>query len=373
MTTSFKIQMITLLGIFAPLNASAFAQNTESLPVTKTQVSFGLTALSIHEGPNYAKIGGANLNGHFETQLNPKLEVNADGSILTRSGASNYYRNNDYRPISDLVVSEVALTWTPFSETALKAGILDQNHFDVPNIIAGESFTATRESWGMTGDILGVSLEAQQAIPTSNYARNREGRVDDESANFFYERINLNLKPCERFNIGLRATHFAFNGLGPDLAQTAQYQGNSTTGRGDNASFLTPFQGYEATLRTDLQLSFDTRAFARLTASENLQADEGHNLGSYYEGGFQIGDQVNPTTFSVGWFETGADLTPAPFNNALLGHNNRKGYFAKGTVNFPDSPFYLSGMHVVAEELVDITTLEKFEAVSAEVGVRYAL
>lgn len=366
--------VLAIAGIGLAVGQRTMAQPEDMRPsVTQSRMSLALAYLQVDEGASFASLGSAILTNESEFLLSPSVKGRLEASLIRRSGSSNYYRHNEFSSLTDLYITEAVMAWQATTWGSIQGGIIDQDAFDVPNIISGEAFPGLKEGAAFHGDIISFSLEAQQSIPGSNYTRRREETAADGAARFFYERASLKLSFHQAFDVEFRASHFLFENLGPDVALTSYYQGNTVNGRGDSAAFATPFRGYEATVKTSLALSHQARLFARLTTSENLEAEEGTNHGSYSEAGFLFDHDGVKSSLSAGSFETGADLSPASYNASSLGHNNRRGYFVKSRISPPSTPFYGELKYTYAKELDDHPAQDTFEYVAAELGVQFAL
>jgi len=374
MKFGFTTIILTIASVALMAGSRALAQSNDLRPfMSQSQVALALSYLQADEGESFASLGGVILSSNTQFGFSSSVQGLLQASLISRNGSSNYYRHNEFRALTDLYITQAVMLWQATTWASIQGGIIDQNAFDVPNIISGEAFPGLREGAAFHGVIVSFSLEAQQAIPGSNYTRRREEATTDGAARFFYERASLKLSYKPSFDVELRATHFLFESLGPDVALTSYYQGNTVNGRGDNAAFGTPFRGYEATVKTSLALSPQARLFARLTTSGNLEAEEGTNLGLYNEAGFLFDHDGVKSSLSAGSFETGADLTPASYNASSLGHNNRRGYFVKSRISPPSTPFYGELKYTYANELDDKPNQDTFEYVAVELGVQYAL
>lgn len=208
----------------------------------------------------------------------------------------------------------------------LSGGALNQRVFKNPLFVDEVSFPAARERFGVTGRRGQVEVLFQQAIPTSTSMSTRT--VEKEALpTLVTESLLLGLPLMHRSKLALRATHFTFSGLPAQVALDSFTNGNIVNADvPQRARFVYGFSGFTYGGEVDL----DIRAGVRV----QMGGDVLHNsrAPSEYADGVLIFSQVEvlwdstwKLTPRIEYFRSERQASPAFYNSADYGHNNRQG------------------------------------------------
>jgi hypothetical protein len=258
------------------------------------------------------------------------------------------YEDEDYESRVGLHDSFVQIMPDPHFE--LRLGALGQGVLETPLMIGrNRNFPGAMEIGHLNiNDKVEIDGILQQSIPTS-HSLNIERDQREQLPTFQTQSLHLRAKPNDETELFAWAGHFRWKNLPAKVAAISQTLGNRPTGDDPaSAKFGYGFDGYFGGLSACycVHNSFGVAAgierFANNLAPTERRNGQGLWLGPKYEEKFWS-LKMTYTKFFVE-----SDATPAYYNPARYGHNNRDGDSLEFKLNLKKYKFSIVGEYTSA-------------------------
>jgi hypothetical protein len=300
----------------------------ESPPLSSFQLNLNMAALGVNEIYNQGQRLRADLEGEYSRDLGYSFKVKARGGFRAEVGNSRAIYTDIYTPQQVPRLKEAWIEWAPATEVAIRIGALDQEDLRIYEMLFEESFLAARESFRFTFNHFFIGLYGQQAVPNSPSSVVGRPTGSTEFPFFFIERLSLGFENQNNFVVETHVSHFSFENLPADVADTSRYLGNTVSGiLNTNSQFVYNFSGYEAGFILEARLN--SWFYPKLSASGiiNLEAPEetAKSFLASISNTFELGPNFRLTPQFL-MFALGADASPALYTPNDWGHNNREGF-----------------------------------------------
>ncbi len=295
---------------------------------------------------------GSNVNFGFGLKLNYKF---LDSLELRSETRLNFSQERFQAQIDDdefadgFSVKEAVAAWSPLTQVEIGAGAVNQHEFlEAPLLISNRSFPGAYQQL-LFGEVDRnfVQFRLSQSIPTSRSFDS--DRIEKEKTPYFFtEGVKLGVRPNKHIQFIPFYQRFRYTDLPSVVAYNGSFRGNTVAdATPTNSRFAFDFEGYVAGLRVALDPTSDLSLFGEFQGIENTKAPEGFNSGQLGKAGLrvQLGQVVVEPV--VGTFFNESDTSPAAYNSAHTGHNNREGMVYAFDLTFDKYNFK------IASELVD--------------------
>ena len=265
--------------------------------------------------------------GQGKRQFNEYLDIGVGAWVNLQTGSTHsLYETN--RVQNGVLLDEAFVNLHAVPETVtVSAGALNQRYLKNPLLVDEVSFPAIQEKIKITSGALTASLVLQQAIPTSTSLSTRT--VEKEPLPYFLtENLFLTYAFSKPTRFGIRLGHFSFSDLPSQVALDSLPHGNIVDASVPESSrFATGFSGY--TYGADFATSVASRVDLSLGADfiRNTEADARYANGTLAF--TQLEWRMNSRwalTPRAEYFRTERQVSPAYYNSADYGHNNRHGF-----------------------------------------------
>lgn len=239
---------------------------------------------------------------------------------------------------------EAVLRYRPATFLEIGAGAVNQGFLHSPLLIDRSNaypgaYAALCFCQGSESPTNFVSLKAQYSIPTSRSLNSQ--RIEKEpSPSFTTQTLMAHLEVNKHLEIEPFYTLFQYTDLPTRVAFESVSNGNSVTGvLPTQTRFDYEFSGYVAGAETKLTIVPNFKLLLGYSMIENQEAPEAFNTGQILGGGFELelADVIIRPIAQV--FYNESDTSPAFYNNANYGNNNRQGYGVKLDIEFPKQGF----------------------------------
>jgi hypothetical protein len=361
------LRVLTLALVLVYLPFAAHAQEEEAIappaanlssrttiPESKAKRALvrwkvGLDYSNFENQTDQAQQTGFALGGDLRYKIVQMLELKASTSVGLSSGYAQT-RFGEFTPSSGVNLNEALIRFRPIKEFSLSAGAISQSYLHAPLLVAGGPFLGGIERLVLGGDALSVELITQQSIPTS--AQLTTKAVESEATpSFFVETLQLSTKAISHLKLFTYGGHFAFRNLPSSVAFESSAYGNQVLGDTVASSrFAFPFEGWLAGAGTRIQFAEEFGITLEGQMLQNTQAPENFRNGQMASSTMHIqfsrGVLVEPTAMM---FFSESDLSPAYYNAASYGHNNRQGWEAGIDTTVKEAGFKVGGRYVDAD------------------------
>lgn len=299
-----------------------------------------------------AQTATLDLGSKLQMRLLPVVDFQAEGSVSVATGQAQT-RFGDHVPQSGILLKEALVSVRPLESLTLSAGAVDQGHLDSPLLVSSRAFPGAVERVRIGDKRYSVEVRAQQTVPTSVTMTTKTG-LGEATPTFFSESLLLKARFSETVEVRANATHFAFRGLPSQVAVDSQIHGNTVLELGPNTSrFAYEFEGWTAGGMARLILTPGFALSGGTQLLQNTRAPEGFRNGQTIFGETEIALPGEITLKPRGEvFFAESDASPAFYNSAEYGHNNRKGFAADLDIAFRKEKFRVGGRYVDAN-LID--------------------
>lgn len=311
------------------------------------QGDIGVEGADHGKDQGFASYFGARVQ--FDYRLSPMLNVRATpGAVFYTSRLQQRIETDDYK--STVYVDDSFLQFTPIKEFELRAGALSQRFLDMPLLVSrGRAFPGLMQLGHFDfGSDVHLDIVAQQVVPTSR-SLNTERNTREALPMFQTQSAHLNVKPVPDVTLGFWGGHYQWTNLPNKVAADSQLLGNTRTGELWAATkFAYGFDGYFGGARGCFCPPVGLGGEVSLMRFTNTSAPAGRRNGQMFE--------VSPMWRARDWdlrltgalFFNERDTTPATYNPARYGNNNRNGYSAEVKLHLKSYGFSVVGQYVDA-------------------------
>ncbi|MBX7232273.1 MAG: hypothetical protein K1X29_09335 [Bdellovibrionales bacterium] len=284
-------------------------------------------ALGVSDTTEESRVSGLQLSGglkkkfseyfDFATSLQARFETGTTHSLYEVNRVANGIWLDEAQANVHLVPHFVTLS----------AGAINQRYLQNPLLLTELSFPAVQEKFQWEGAGLSLGLVIQQAVPTSMSLSTRSV-AKEKLPSFFTETFFANYNPQQSlWSINGRVGAFAFYDLPSSVAYDSRTQGNFAEGEfPENSSFRYGFRGL--TYGGDLGLKLKNvqlKAGADALINQEAPQKYGRGLLTYVQAGVKGFGQWTLIPRAE-YFRNERQSSPAFYNSADYGHNNRHGF-----------------------------------------------
>lgn len=344
-----RVSLAILTGLIFQLGSStSFAQETAN--------SVRMNAAPIHAEPFnkenwdlYWKLatGGRRFNdktddgvaatlatfAQIEWRITPELRFSSEARAVFNSQRTQQdILGDDFE--DGLRMKEAVLLFEPFSMTTFGAGAINETRLRSPLLIGDRTFPGLFEQIHFGDKANGVGFELQQVVPTSKSFNSQ--RAEKEKLPMLNTATLAGAwTPTEVITIKPQFTYFQFSNLPSRVAVESAIYGNSIEPAGiTNAKYKYAFEGTVMGLETDLHIGSNLTVMGGYQTLTNRKAPSAFNTGRLGSLGFKtrLGEMEIKPAYLV--FYNESDTSPASYNEAKFGHNNREGWGARLELEF---------------------------------------
>lgn len=289
---------------------------------------------------------GLRLQG--DLKLSPMFAMRAIPAVdFYSSRLQRRNESDDYQ--STLSFDDFYLQFMPEPWFEIRGGALSQRFLDMPLMVS--------RSRAFPGGMAAVHLDfaktfkadvvAQEVIPTSR-SLNSERASREPIPEFQTYSLHLNYVPDPDWTFGGWGGHYAWKNLPSKVAYASQLIGNlASTGDPASARFQYGFNGVFGGLR-GCYCAKPYQMEIGLTAFKNLDAPDFRSYAQMIEASPSIDRKFWNFRFTYAYFFNASDSTPAYYNPARYGNNNRVGQSFESKFEFKRYQFAIVGQYVDA-------------------------
>ncbi len=323
--------------------------------------------LGYEEGVEEEQLVQLSLSPRVSAQLAPWLDIKAQASVNLNSGrVQSRFADNSTNSLS---LDKLEFTLNPWGPFYFKAGAIDQSFLGTELLINARAFPGAIAGVSHQWKKINFNVSAQQAIPTS-VSLESDRREDEDEASFNTAGLKTQWTPLSGLKLTANLNYFQFKDLPSVVARDSQLWGNQVNGEfnGENI-FLYDFEGLAQVYSISYQALPWVRPYAELQIVENNKAPSQSNRGQWIGAGAQFNFKGLDLTPFAAHFYSEANSSPAVYNSAIMGHNNREGMLYKLKADFKKYGFFVEGQYVQAD-LIDPNPVQRdMNSVSFIVGI----
>ncbi len=308
-------------------------------PVDKSWVynwNARIFGLGVNDDTEDARVSGAQIYGDVAKKFNPYLDtaMGLRARFSTGSTHSLYALN---RVENGIQLDQAFLNLNPIPRYAtVTLGAINQRFLQNPLLVDELSFPAVRERLSFESKSFYVGVMAQQAIPASSSLSTRT--VEKEPMpSFFTETAMFAYSPVKAVIVKGRGGRFTFNDLPSQVAFESYAQGNLVDADvPQSARFEHEFSGwtYGGEISAKLTSKLSVAVGADALTNEKAPSEYADGLLSFGEAKFQVTKSWSAIP-RFEYFRNERHSSPAFYNSADYGHNNRHGYSYEVRVQSP--------------------------------------
>ncbi len=322
-------------GVAFALSISVSAQEQSSVHIApeasisqawETNWSAALFGRGVSGQNEESRNAGVLALGQAHYKFSPFVDAGIGAWARMESGSTHsLYEIN--RQHNGFWLDEAFVNFNAFPDyVTISGGALNQRVFKNPLLVDEVSFPAVRERLGVVSRRGHMSLLFQQAIPTSTSMSTRT--IEKEAMpTLLSESLMVGVPFGRRLKLELRATHFTFSRLPSQVAFDSFGSGNIVNADvPQRAYFIYGFSGFSYGGDLDVDLSAGVKARVGASLLHNSQAPSEYADASLL---FSELDFLWSSTWKltprVEYFRSERQASPAFYNSADYGHNNRQG------------------------------------------------
>lgn len=330
--------MFTLAFVLLGTPAIYADELTSPAPELKTQIEQNqspfvwswnarLFGRGVSDETEQSRTTGLALLGHGRRRFNDYLDIGAGAWLHLQSGSTHSLYDTN-RVENGVMLDEAYANFHILPEfITLTGGALNQRFLKNPLLVDEVSFPAVHERFRIQSGALSASLVLQQAIPTSTSLSTRT--VEKEPLPYFLtETLFLDYKFSSESRLGLRLGHFAFSDLPAQVAYDSFAQGNIVDASVPETSrFQSGFNGFNFGSDFKTDISGRTQASIGIDLIRNLEAQSRYSDAAlaYTQVDWRLNSRWSFTPTLL-YFRNERQTSPAYYNSADYGHNNRHGF-----------------------------------------------
>ncbi len=287
----------------------------------------------------------------LQLRLMPSLQVRATPVAKFLSSRLQAKNPSDDFVSNQIYVDDFYLQYSPADVVEVRAGAIGQEFLDSPLLVdKHRAFPGGFEAFHFSfSENSRLSLIAQQLVPTSR-SLNIERDSREPLPVFQTQTVHFEMQPTEDWSIGVFGGHYSWRNLPSKTAFYSQQIGNAPTSElPTNAKFRWGFDGFVGGAKTSYKFERDyglELAFGRIintaAPSDRRNAQTITVTPSYDQKFWKL-------ELAYMYYFNESDTTPALYNPARLGNNNREGQAAQLKLNLKKYNFSIVGSYVQAE------------------------
>lgn len=288
------------------------------------QHHFSLTTMMtyIESSTQQARSFGIAPAGTLDIAISDRFKFYSKASILLETGSHKSALLDEFKPAQQVVLNHAFFDFNPWLLSHFQLGALPMKSWTPDMLISstrffGASINQAVPLWASAK----LHLQALAAIPSNQELTNRLGGVSEGTPSYWQTGVQLDL-PGDLLGIKARGFIWSYDNINGNVAYQSGFMGNQTLGIGStNSSLAYRFDGYAGSLdfngvinQWNWSIGGDY-IFNDGAPNERNQATKLRIL---------LGHNDYQSTFSL--FEIQSDAAIGYYNNAFLGHTNRKGF-----------------------------------------------
>lgn len=332
------------------------------LPEEKTTLRVGIPGPKKFVGTWQAEMGlegsdqgkDEGFASHFGARTQMDFNLAPMFSIRATPAADFYSARLQQRNESDdyqsgISVDDSYLQFMPGEWGELRAGALSQRFLDQPLLVSrGRAFPgvmlALHGDWNRSK----IDVIAQTVVPTSR-SLNTERTDREPIPEFQTQSVHFAMPEGDTWNFSAWGGHYSWSGLPSKVAFASQIVGNQpSTPQPATAFFQYGFDGAFGGLRGCYCVSGGWSGEMALTSFKNFKAPTERSLAEMIELSPSLDRKFWNLKFTLAYFFNESDTTPAYYNPARYGNNNRVGESFEARFNFKRYQFSLVAQYVNA-------------------------
>ncbi len=343
-----RVSLAILTGLIFQLGSNAsYAQETSSVRLNSAKIEaepfekenwdvFWKLATGGRRFNDKTDDGVAATLGMFaqiEWRINSQLRFSSETRAIFNSQRTQQdVLGDDFE--DGLRMKEAVVLFEPLSYTTFGAGAINETRLRAPLLIGDKTFPGLFQQVRFGDKANGVGFELQEVIPTSKSFNSQ--RAQKEKLPMLYTATVAGAwTPTEVITLKPQFTYFQFQDLPSRVAVESAIYGNSIEPGGiTNAQFKYDFAGTVMALESDLRIGPNLAVVGNYQVLTNNRAPRAFNVGRLGSLGVKtkIGEMELKPAYLV--FYNESDASPASYNEAKLGHNNREGWGARLDMDF---------------------------------------
>lgn len=284
--------------------------------------------LGYSEGVNDEFSARFKIKSEGRYRLAPHLDLRGHGEIkINQSRIQTQVEGDESK--NRFQLEEFVLDFQPTLYFAIEGGAINQKFLGAQILVKDSAaFPGLKEIFKWDFPSVSFSVITQQTVPTStSFDDNRIEK--EETPKFFTETLLTQVEASDRLKLEGSFTHYRFENLPSVVAYQSRRFGNTAIGGSKgNSQFSYQFDGhlFGSKVLYDFSNCECTYVKAGGYWLRNNKAPKAHNLGQiiYAGGGYQVHSNLLLKVKHTRFFNE-YDTSPAYYNHANWGHNNRVG------------------------------------------------
>lgn len=343
----------TLRPTTSTLKTSAPKETTPSRS-WQPQLNVKLYGRGISDEIEESRVTGINILGAVQYDVEDVLNFKIAAGVTAEAGSSHALFETN-QPRNTVYLDEAKTEFIPFSFFSLEGGAINQRSLNNPLLIDDQPFPAARENILIGNQDAGITLQAQQAVPVSSSLSTMTSERE-KLPQFFTETVHFKAKNSSGFAATIGGGHYQFKNLPSQVALDSAAFGNTVDAQNaQNARFNYEYAGWTGDAGLALPIGSATaRTGAVFLVNTAAPSDRNKGYLTYGEVEMKLTKKWTIAPHAE-WFVNERDTSPAYYNIASIGHNNRQGYAAELRLKHLPSDTVIKGRFVDSRLLQEDT------------------
>lgn len=298
-------------------------------PDFSPHVKFDLYGRGITDDNERTRVAGVDAKGGFSYRYDEFLVANVDALAVGETGSTHsLFDQNQAR--NGIFLDQATAEIKPLGFLALEAGAINQRFLNNPLLMDDSPFPALREKiWILQNKVWQLGLQAEQAIPTSVSMSTMTS--EKEPLPLFQTQSITAEYQGEDFRAAFSGGHFQFRDLPAQVALGSVNFGNSVDATvPQNARYKYRYEGWEGGAFAENRLNdwIVPRIGGNYLVNTAAPGPGNNGYLAFLQTELQVSRSWNLIP-RYEWFVNERNSSPAYYNAAAYGHNNRQGYLAE--------------------------------------------
>lgn len=351
LNTARKVAVASLVMLPALSSATeniAAETKLSLLKKIKFNTDLKMRGSSFSEGTDESQTVQLVINPKADLEFHKYFKLRADMTFNLRSSRIQArFQNANFQTFN---LNELVVIFNPKNYFELLVGAIDQRHLDNQQLITQLSFPGAMlsKSFVQTDEIQ-AKLKAQYTIPTSSSLET--DRSESEGLPTFKTAgLEFKWKPLKWIDVNANINYFSFSDLPSVVAYRSDRLGNQVTGDEPTESFFRyGFRGVAQTYSLNIKYTDRISSIFKIKTVENADAPSDRSRAQNLSLGFEFKFKHFSVKPSLSNFYSESNSSPAVYNSAILGHNNREGFAYGIQVELPQKGFSVTANYVQAD------------------------
>lgn len=247
-------------------------------------------------------------------------------------------------------LNELVVEFSPENYFELEVGAIDQSHLENRQLISPRAFPGVKLSSSfIKTDQVSAKAKLQYAIPTSSSLETDRSEAEElpilKTAGLEFE-----WEPISWIETSANINYFTFSDLPSVVAHRSDRLGNEVTGDEPTESFFAyGFRGISQSYKLKLKYTDRITNHLYIKTVENMDAPSDRSRAQHISLGLEVKFKTFSILPSLTSFYSESNSSPAVYNDAQLGHNNREGFVYGAKMSFPKQGFSIAANYVKAD------------------------